>query len=132
MAAYESTAFLIVIALLLAGVSHLAAEQITISKKFFSNSALEKSLTEIYSKAELLPPGSQAHAKIFLPKNTTHATSETDGGWTMKLTVGGTEYTKTSSVKLTPVPSNLFETPGTHRVLIRKESEKSAILLEMQ
>lgn len=132
MAAYESTAFLIVIALLLAGVSHLAAEQITISKKFLSNSALEKSLTEIYSKAELLPPGSQAHAKIFLPKNTTHTTTEADGGWTTKMTFDGTEYRKTSRVKLTPVPSNLFETPGIHKILIRKESERSAVLLEMQ
>lgn len=133
MTAYESTAFLLMMALLLAGISSLAASQFNTSKKFFSQAALEKSLREIYGKAELLPSGAQADARIFIPKNVSQAAvEEEDEGWALRLTLDGREYRKTSKVRLVFVPEGLLETPGMHRVLIRKESEKSAAVLEMR
>jgi len=132
MTAYESTVFLVMIAILIAGISSLAIGQFFTTKKFFSNAALEKSIRELYAKAELLPSGSQERAKIFIPKNTSSTTTQDDAGWTLRLTVDGREYAKTSKTKLVFMPANLLETPGTHQVMIQKESEKTAIIFEIK
>lgn len=133
MTAYESTVFLVMVALLIAGISSLAIGQFFTTKKFFSNAALEKSMQELYVKAELLPSGSQERAKIFIPKNiSSTSTVGDDEEWTLRLTLDGREYAKTSKTKLVFIPPDLLETPGIHSVMIKKESEKSAIIFEVK